>query len=201
MRGRAVADDPLLPFLERNIATFPSLLSDLIIPVRPLEPDDDVLQTVEFHYRHTWQEVERARRYVKPLDALPREQAKSSAILQIHSYCFDAILRDERVPRMGLDLTAEEMDARLANEQELYVEHANMVELAMGVAVYWVPNPEVIALPASAVRRQISWREQLSAYQITESVDIGRLEILRPDLLTTQGVVPDSQRARDSERF
>lgn len=201
MRGRAVADDPLLPFLERNIATLPSLLSELIIPVRPLEPDDDVLQTVEFDYRYTWQEVERARRYVKPLDALPREQAKNSAIPQILSHCFDAILSDERVPRMGLDLTAEEMDARLANEREIEIEHSNMVELPIGLAVYWVPHADVITLPASVVRRRVTWREQLGAYQITESVELGRLEILRPDLLMTQGFVPDPQRTRDSERF
>jgi hypothetical protein len=196
-----VADDPLLPFLERNLATLPSLLSELILPLRSLEPDDEVLQTVEFDYRYTWQEVERARRYVKPLDALPREQAKSSAIFQIHGYCFDAIMSDERVPRLNLEVTAEEMDARVASEQDIDIERRYMVMLPSGVAIYWVPNPAVIALPTSVVHRQVSWREALNAYQIRESVDIGRLQILRPDLLSTQGFVPDPEPDREPKRF
>ena len=186
-----MSDDPLLPFLKRKIETMPDLLSDLIIPVRPLEPDDEVLQTVEIDYRHTWQEVERARRYVKQLDALPREQAKASAIVQIHRHCFEAILSDVHVARTGPEATTEEID----------IERRSMVELPNGVTIHWVPDANVMALPASTVRRQISWREELSAYQITESLEIGHLEILRPDLLMTRAAAPDPEPDRERKRF
>lgn len=193
--------DPLLPFLERELEAMPGLLAQVVMPMRPLKQDDDVLRTVEFGYRYTWQEVERARRYMKPLDALPRDQAKRSAIAQINNHCFETILSDERIRRMGPEVTAEALDARLADEQEIDVEQSHMVELPNGLAIHWVANADVIALPTSVVRRHISWREEMSAYQIKESVDLGDLEILRPDLLMTRAAAPDPEPGREPKRF
>ena len=70
--------DPLLSFLFGELDQIAEALAfeeQLLVPVVPLAESHGATQTYSWSYRFTWQEVERGRRYVLPLD---RERARSA---------------------------------------------------------------------------------------------------------------------------
>ena len=72
------SDDPLLPFLLgelEQIEDAVGLKRLLTIPTVPLDASHGEPQTFSWSIRFTWQEVERSRRYVLPLD---RERARAA---------------------------------------------------------------------------------------------------------------------------
>ena len=71
-----IPDDPLLDFLQgelEQIEEFVGLKRRLLVPVIPLDEAHGETRTYSWTFRYTWQEVERGRRYVIPLD---RERAR-----------------------------------------------------------------------------------------------------------------------------
>lgn len=71
-------NDPLLSFLEGELEQIEEAVGfkqQLVVPVVPLKEDHGESQTYSWSYRYTWQEVERGRRYVLPLD---RERARAA---------------------------------------------------------------------------------------------------------------------------
>ena len=71
-------DDPLMAYLDRELEQIEdevNLPERLGIPLIPMEADHGESRTFNWTYRYTWQEVERGRRYVLPLD---RDRARSA---------------------------------------------------------------------------------------------------------------------------
>ncbi len=80
------ADDPLLAFLHGELEQIEDAVgfSQLLpLPTIPLEASHGESQTLSWSYRFTWQEVERSRRYVLPLDRERARAARRPAVEQI----------------------------------------------------------------------------------------------------------------------
>ena len=167
------SDDPLLSFLYGELAQIEEAVGfrrRLIVPIAPLEDVDGETQTFNWMFRYTWQEVERGRRYVIPLERERAFNAQQAAIAEIIQLAMSQIMADARV--------ASDMSGSL-------VDSAQRVTWASpeGVAVEFVNDPSVIALPVSAIRRRVSFRAGLNAYSVSESVLVGPLQLHRPELV------------------
>ncbi len=130
------ADDPLMEYLARELAQIEEdvgLQERLGVPVVPLGAHHSESRTFNWTYRYTWQEVERGRRYVLPLD---RERARSA-----QQPVADQIAEWTRSQAVG--------------------------------------DSEVIGLPVSDVRRRVRLNETLNVYVVSESIDVGPLQLHR----------------------
>ena len=186
------SSDPLLPHLLNELDGMRSIRSQIVVPTTVLADDGTPIQTVSWRYRYTWQEVERSRRYVIPLTTESRKAAQSRAAFKINQLALDAILHDDRVPRLGIDVLPEQMDERVAKANLGGATHVGMVEIEEGIKVYWLRHEDVISIPVSDVRRQVTFRDDLSVYQIVESIDVGDVQLLEPGLAWVQaGEAPD----------
>ena len=130
------ADDPLMQYLARELAQIEEdvgLQERLGVPVVPLGAHHSESRTFNWTYRYTWQEVERGRRYVLPLDRDRARAAHRPVIDQIGQWVQSQIAKDS----------------------------------------------EVIGLPVSDIRRRVRLNETLNVYVVSESIDVGPLQLHR----------------------
>lgn len=97
------ADDPLMAYLDRELEQIEAEIGmpeRLGVPLVPLEAHHSEQRTFNWTYRYTWQEVERGRRYVLPLDRERARSAQQSAVNEIAEWARSQAVGDSEAMRL-----------------------------------------------------------------------------------------------------
>ena len=170
--------DPLLAFLLDELGRMESeagFRARLAIPTAIEEPGAD-WRTVRWSYRFTNQQVERSRRYVW---ALPRErmsEALAGRVTDLEQEVLAAVAADPRLPRSAslANLMMEVQEAALGAD-------VSVVPLADGSLLGFPRDAWALSIPVAATEREVSYRDTLNVYAVSESVRVGPLRLRRPD--------------------
>lgn len=116
------ADDPLMAYLDRELEQIEEevgLPERLGVPLVPLETHHSEPRTFNWTYRYTWQEVERGRRYVLPLDRDRARSAQQPVADQIAEWTRSQAVGDSEV--IGLPVSDVRRRVRLNDTLNVYV--------------------------------------------------------------------------------
>ncbi len=175
-------DDPLLAHLDGELAQIEAavgLRRRLAVPLVLLAEGLDGVRTFSWSFRFTWQEVERSRRYVIPLPRERAVEAQRGVAAEIGELVWSRLEAEPRVAR----LTGGEAELRARLESQAAGAPLQTWRLGGGRMVGFVDDLAGLALPLSATRRRVSYRAGLNAYSVSESVQLGELRLLRPELV------------------
>ncbi len=177
-------DDPLLPFLLGELERIEAevgLRARLAIPTIVESPTAarSAMDWRPLHwtYRFTWQQVERSRRYVWSLPRERMSEALEPRAAELQQRTLEAIRADPRVPRSA---SLESMSIEL--QRSALGGEVSIVSLADGGCVGFPREAWALALPVTAVQRQVRFRQAPGVYTIRESIQVGPLRLLHPEV-------------------
>ncbi len=180
-------DDPLLPFLLgelEQISDSVGLARRMLAPSTVLDDDEPASLIKRWTFQFTWQQVERARRYVIPL---PREiaiEAQRSTVQEVDRLLLDGwpeqdwagLLHDPRVDRsaISVDDLRQRLEPAAAGRP---IRHHQTSNGAIG----FVDDDAVLALPLGSVQRRVRFNSAMNVYVVSESIQVGRPQLLDPE--------------------